>query len=148
MTPGATVDDLMEMREFQSSDFDRVRRLWTDCGLRPTLGDELEDLADLLHPQLFVVGVDSGLLVAALLATFDGRRGWLNHLAVDPAYRRRGLATLLVRDVERRLRALGCRKVNLLIEPDNLSVQQFYETLGYGRDGLVFMERRVDGVIE
>jgi ribosomal protein S18 acetylase RimI-like enzyme len=133
----------MKMREFQPSDLDQVRRLWVDCGLQPTLGDDAEDLASLLHPRLFIVGIDGERLVAALLATFDGRRGWLNHLAVDPGYRRRGFATLLVRDVEHRLRALGCRKVNLLIEPDNLGVQRFYEVLGYGRDGLVFMERRV-----
>ncbi len=136
----------MRVREFQPSDFDSVRRLWVDCGLQPTLGDDAEDLAGLLHPQLFIVGVEGDHLVAALLATFDGRRGWLNHLAVDPGHRHRGLATLLVRDVERRLRVLGCRKVNLLIEPDNLDVEQFYEALGYGRDGLVFMERRVDEV--
>lgn len=134
----------MEVRQFQKSDFDRVSRLWTDCGLLTSAGDGAGDLAALLHPQLFVVALDGDVLVASLLATFDGRRGWLNHLAVGPAHRHRGIATRLVRDVERQLHALGCRKVNLLIEPDNADVQQFYESLAYQHDELMFMERWLD----
>ncbi len=135
----------MEIRQFQASDFDCVSRLWADCGLQTSLGDGARELTALLHPELFVVAEEDGALVAALLATFDGRRGWLHHLAVDSANRKRGVATLLVREVERRLRARGCRKVNLLIEPDNAGVQQVYQALGYEHDGLVFMERWLEG---
>ena len=47
----------------------------------------------------------------------------------------------LLEEVERRLRASGCRKANLLIEPSNARVQGFYEVLGYARDELIFMEQ-------
>jgi ribosomal protein S18 acetylase RimI-like enzyme len=130
-----------EIRQFKASDFECVTRLWAECGLQTSIGDGVGELTALPHPDLFIVAEENGALVAALLATFDGRRGWLHHLAVDPACRHRGVATLLVRDVERRLSARGCRKVNLLIEPDNAGVQQVYQALGYERDSLVFMER-------
>jgi ribosomal protein S18 acetylase RimI-like enzyme len=135
----------MQIRQYRASDYVDVVGLWTDCGVETSLGDEAEDLANLLHPQLFIVGAEDGALVATLLATFDGRRGWLHHLAVAPAYRHRGRATELVLDMERRLRALGCRKVNLLIEPGNAGVERFYRTVGYSRDSLLFMERRLEG---
>jgi GNAT superfamily N-acetyltransferase len=135
---------VIEIRQYRAADFECVRRLWADCGLEASLGDEAGDLACLLHPQLFIVGTQGDAPVATLLATFDGRRGWLNHLAVAPAHRHRGLASDLVRDIERRLRDLGCRKVNLLIEPDNHGVQQFYAVLGYAHDELTFMERKLE----
>jgi GNAT superfamily N-acetyltransferase len=51
------------------------------------------------------------------IGTFDGRRGWLNRLATSPDRRGKGIATALVRDLERRLLAKGCVKINLLVEP-------------------------------
>jgi ribosomal protein S18 acetylase RimI-like enzyme len=44
-------------------------------------------------------------------------------------------------EVERRLVALGCDKVNLLVEPENAGVQAYYERLGYATDPLIFMEK-------
>jgi len=43
---------------------------------------------------------------------FDGVRGWIYHLAVCQSFRRHGFATRLV-SVRRRIRKLGCAKVNL-----------------------------------
>lgn len=131
----------MEIRQFRASDFERVRRLWSHCGLTPSAGDSLENLTTLIYPELFVVVAQDDRLVGSLMATFDGRRGWLHHLAVDHAYRHRGIATDLVHVVEQRLRTLGCQKINLLIEPENAVVQKFYESCAYRRDELVFMEK-------
>src|SRR5215831_8753669 len=73
--------------------------------------------------------------------TFDGRRGWVNRLATRPGQRRHGWATALLGELERRFAAKGCRKVNLLIEPDNQPVTSFYEQNGYSSDQLIFMEK-------
>jgi ribosomal protein S18 acetylase RimI-like enzyme len=75
------------------------------------------------------------------MGCYDGRRGWINHLAVAAAWRGDGIGRRLVAEVERRLRAKGCAKMNLLIEPANVAVQGFYERLGYARDDLIFMEK-------
>jgi ribosomal protein S18 acetylase RimI-like enzyme len=69
--------------------------------------------------------------VGVVLGTFDGRRGWILRLAVDPAFRRRGVASRLVEELERRFRKLGCPRVNLLVMPDNAAGLLFWQELGY-----------------
>jgi ribosomal protein S18 acetylase RimI-like enzyme len=66
-----------------------------------------------------------------VMGTYDGRRGWIFRLAVHPAYRRHGLATELVGELERRLQGLGCPRINLLVLPDNEAGLRFWQKLGY-----------------
>jgi ribosomal protein S18 acetylase RimI-like enzyme len=136
----------VRLRPFQLDDCDRVIALWRDVGLHLSPSDSRAGLARKLErdPELFLVaeGDDAGAtIVGAVMGCYDGRRGWINHLAVAVAAQGCGLGRRLIEEVERRLRALGCEKVNLLIEPANAQVQSFYEHLGYARDELVFMEK-------
>ena len=70
-------------------------------------------------------------IIGAVIAAFDGHRAWIYHLAVLPNARRGGVATRLVREIERHLRARGASKVNLLVEPENVNARQFYKALGF-----------------
>src|SRR5450631_2842163 len=63
-----------------------------------------------VQPELLLVGLLDDILVGAVMAGFDGVRGWIYHLAVAPESRRRGIATELVRTAESGLRRLGCPK--------------------------------------
>ena len=63
--------------------------------------------------ELLLIGEVDAAIVGAVIAGFDGVRGWIYHLAVAPEFRRRGFATQLVRAAEDGLRRLGCPKVNL-----------------------------------
>ncbi|MFB9234885.1 GNAT family N-acetyltransferase [Plantactinospora siamensis] len=76
-------------------------------------------------------GGGGGSLVGVVLGTFDGRRGWILRLAVPPTHRRRGVASLLVDELEGRFRRLGCPRVNLLVMPDNAAGLRFWQALGY-----------------
>jgi ribosomal protein S18 acetylase RimI-like enzyme len=87
------------------------------------------------------VADSQGRLAGSIMGAYDGRRGWIGRLCIQPGTRRAGLATRLVREVEKRLAVRGCDKVNLLIEPGNRAVISFYQRLGYAVDDLVFMER-------
>ena len=98
-----------------------------------------------VQPELLLVGSVGEDLVGAVMAGFDGVRGWIHHLAVAPERRRRGFATQLVRAAERGLHALGCTKVNLQVRATNAEVVAFYRTLGYGVEERVSMGRRLDG---
>jgi hypothetical protein len=82
-----------------------------------------------------------GEVAGTVFGGYDGMRGWIHRLATRPDWRGRGIAAALVTELERRLAALGCPKVNLLISPGNTGVASFYATLGYRRDALVFMEK-------
>jgi len=84
-----------------------------------------------VQPELFLVGLVNGRVVATVIAGFDGVRGWIHHLAVQSAYRRRGIARSLMEAAEESLAKLGCPKVNLQVRAANTAVISFYRALGY-----------------
>ena len=93
--------------------------------------DRMIDGALAVHPRALLVAELDGAIVGAVIAGFDGVRGWIYHLAVAPSHRRRRIATRLIRDAEAALRARGCSKVNLQVRATNDSVVAFYRALGY-----------------
>lgn len=84
-------------------------------------------------PDLFWVAEDD-TVIGALMAGYDGVRGWLYHLAVVPGRRGEGAATALVNHAVSELEALGCPKVNLQVRRSNAGVATFYERLGWSED--------------
>ena len=76
-------------------------------------------------------------LVGSALGGWDGRRGWLYHVGVHRAERRRGIGSALVAEMERRMRDLGCPKLNLIVWDDNTWAMKFWEALGYRREKTV-----------
>jgi ribosomal protein S18 acetylase RimI-like enzyme len=80
------------------------------------------------------------------MAGFDGHRGWVYYLGVDPDFRRQGIGTALMRRVENKLEALGCPKLNLQIRVDNQEVQAFYEKLGFFSEDRVSMGRKLNSI--
>ncbi|WP_258028987.1 GNAT family acetyltransferase, partial [Pseudomonas protegens] len=80
---------------------------------------------------LFFVALDQGQVIGTLMAGYDGHRGWLYALAVDPQQRRLGTGRALVRHGEQALQGRGCLKINLQILSSNAAVQSFYQALGY-----------------
>lgn len=126
----------MEVREFRRADGDEVRSLWIASGIRIRPGDDdaaLERFA-LRNPGMFLLAVEDGELIGSALAGWDGRRGWLYHVAVRPSVRRRGTGRDLVAMLEACLREVGCPKVNLIVWDDNTDAMRFWEALGYVRE--------------
>ena len=136
----------MQIRQFHPDDEPAVIALWERCGLLRPWNDPQADIARKLavQPELFLVGELDGTLVAAVMAGYDGHRGWLNYLAVEPDLQRRGLGSALVAEVERRLQARGCPKVNLQIRSENAEVIAFYAELGYREDAVISMGKRLE----
>ena len=130
-------------RPYQPADFAAVTAFWQQAGLHPSAADTPENLArkQLRDPELFLIAECDGRIVGTVMGSYDGRRGWINKLAVAPDQRGKDLGARLLAEAERRLTALGCPKVNLLIEPDNDGVVGFYERHGYATDPLIFMEK-------
>ena len=81
--------------------------------------------------DLIFVALEEDAIVGAVMAGYDGHRGWLYAVAVDHAHRRHGIARHLVRHALAALRQLGCIKANLQIRSDNAEVVAFYESLGF-----------------
>jgi ribosomal protein S18 acetylase RimI-like enzyme len=131
------------IRPYRPHDFREVTRLWRATGLHIGPSDRREALerSRRRDPELFLVAERSGQIIGVVLGRYDGRRGWVNHLAVDGAARRAGVGGRLMTELERRLARKGCSKVNLHVEPENRGVTRFYESLGYEVRPLVFMQK-------
>lgn len=96
-----------------------------------------------MQPELFLVGLLDGSVIATVMAGFDGHRGWVNYLAVAEKHRQRGLGRVLMRRVETELEAMGCPKLNVQIRSSNAAVMAFYEKLGYARDQTICLGKRL-----
>lgn len=136
---------MMEVRAFRPDDEPAVVRLWAECGLTRAWNDPHKDILRKLsvQPELFLVGLVDGAIVASVMAGFDGHRGWANYLAVAERHRRRGFGRALMQRVEEDLEALGCPKVNIQVRAANAAVVAFYETLGYARDETLVLGKRL-----
>ena len=136
----------MRFRNVTLDDSEALFALWRRAGLELSFGDDRPGLAQRLarDRELFFVGEVDGRIVAGVMGCYDGRRGWVNHLAVDPAAQGGGLGALMLAELERRLRAIGCLKVNLLIKRSNAAVVDFYAKAGYRQDDLIFMAKVLD----
>ena len=90
-------------------------------------------------PDLFLVAAVEGAVIGTVMGGYDGHRGWIYSLAVAEGERHRGTGTALILEVERKLKALGCLKVNLQVLPSNRGVIDFYEKLGFSVEERVNM---------
>jgi ribosomal protein S18 acetylase RimI-like enzyme len=122
----------LEIRRYAAGDEPAMRRLWAAVGFKSS-GDDDESLDRLAerNPGLVLVATEGDRIVATALGAWDGRRGWIYHLATDADHRRAGLGRRLVHEVERKLRALGCPRVNVIVRDDNPGGTAFWEALGY-----------------
>ncbi|RMT84029.1 GNAT family acetyltransferase [Pseudomonas viridiflava] len=93
--------------------------------------------------ELFFVAVLEDRITGTLMAGYDGHRGWLYSVAVDPQHRGQGVGTLLVRHAEQALIKLGCIKINLQVRTRNEGVKAFYETLGYVQEPIISLGKRI-----
>lgn len=96
-----------------------------------------------MNDGLLFVALADARVAGTIMAGYDGHRGWLYSVAVDPAHRSRGLGARLVRYAEQALAALGCVKINLQIIADNEAVAAFYESIGYRIEPRISMGKRL-----
>ena len=78
------------------------------------------------------------------MAGYDGHRGWINYLAVQPSLQKQGIGRSLMEEAERALRHLGCPKINLQVRESNEAVVAFYLALGYGNDRVLSFGKRLE----
>ena len=136
----------MLIRPFRPDDEPAAIALWERCGLTRSWNDPRKDIRRKLavHAEWFLVGEVAGEVVTGVMAGYDGHRGSIYYLAVDPEHRRKGYGRALMAEAERHLRAAGCPKINLLVRTGNEAVIAFYRRLGYDIDPVVSLGRRLE----
>ena len=137
--------DEMIIRQYSPADREAVINLWKTCNLTKSWNNPEQDINRKLKdsPELFLVGTINGIIVASVMAGYDGHRGWIYYLAVDPEYRKQGLGRRIMAAAEEKLLAIGCPKIDLMVRRNNPNVITFYEKIGYGHDEVVTMSKRL-----
>ena len=129
----------VSIRRGRPEDIGQVLELWARAGASPTVTDTPEVLAQLLRSSqsiLLLADVD-GRLAGTVIGGWDGWRGNIYRLAVAPEYRRRGVASALMREVDAALLAMGARRITALVERDHRWAVGFWNALeraGYRYD--------------
>ncbi len=124
------------LRQFHfPEDYEAVLNLWQNAGEGIGVGqsDQLEEIGKKVRqaPDLFILAESGSRIIGTVIGGYDGRRGMLYHLAVAEDFRGQGIGTLLMDEIEARLREKGCRKAYLLVKQGNRAAEM-YEKRGWG----------------
>ncbi len=142
----------MKIRTLKADDYQVIVDLWTRAALsfKPQGRDSRKAIvAQMAKNPLFFVGAFEGdRLVGVVIVSSDTRKGWVNRLAVDPEYRRRGVAKRLIVESEKALRQQGIRIFCALIDEDNAASKRLFEACGYEehRDIIYFSRHRTNDI--
>jgi ribosomal protein S18 acetylase RimI-like enzyme len=134
--PGIRLDvSNLTIRGATEQDIDAVLGLWEAAGSTPTVTDNHEGLRRLLatDSEALLLAESEGVVIGSLIAAWDGWRGNFYRLAVHPERRRQGIATALLREGERRLRARGATRLTAIVADDDPGALGLWTALGYAR---------------
>jgi ribosomal protein S18 acetylase RimI-like enzyme len=124
----------IQTREFRIDDYDSAVDLWKRAeGLDVAEGDDRETIRRFLKQNagLSRVAIDGSIIVGAVLCGHDGRRGYIYHLAVDPAHQGRGLGKRLIDECLAGLKHVGLERANILVAKDNPRGREFWRRCGW-----------------
>jgi ribosomal protein S18 acetylase RimI-like enzyme len=118
-------------------DISGVLALWRRATTEPSETDDVLGLEALLAhaPNALILASEEGTIVGSVIASWDGWRGAMYRLAVLPSRRRRGIASALGTEGERRLLARGVRRVHMIVAADQAAARDFWEFAGYADSG-------------
>ena len=126
---------MVTLRRLTSEDYKAAIDLWLRSGLpsiRPQGRDSQAGFAQQIDQWQIVIGLeDDRKLIGIVVATNDTRKGWINRLAIDPDYRRKGYGTMLIHAAEEALRSIGIKVIAALIEDWNDVSLALFKREGY-----------------
>ena len=138
-------DSKMIIKSYSPIYQESVVALWGKCNLTRPWNNTIKDIQRKLqvNPELFLLGFIDNKIIATAMGGYEGHRGWINYLAVDPNYQEKGIGKQIVEAIEQKLIFLGCPKINVQIRTDNKKTIKFYESIGYNIDEVISMGKRL-----
>jgi ribosomal protein S18 acetylase RimI-like enzyme len=126
----------IEIRTLTIKDYNAMVELWKRAGLpfKPMGRDSRRMIETQMKvfPEFFIGAFHGDKLVGVVIGSYDGRmKGWINRLAVDPAYRRQGIAQQLISHAEKALEKRGAAIFCALIETPNEESVRLFQKMGY-----------------
>ena len=131
---------------YEAPQHDTMVALWHRCGLVRPANDPATDILmkTAWQPDLLLVAVAGGRVVGTAMVGYEGHRGWVNYLGVDPCHRRKGYGRRMMQAAEEALSVLGAPKVNLQVRAGNDEAVAFYRSLGYEIEERVSLGKRIE----
>jgi ribosomal protein S18 acetylase RimI-like enzyme len=132
----------MEIEDFTMPYYDEVLSLWKRVGLSIGFSDEKAEVQRMLERNrgLLLIGKVNNKVIGVVEGGYDGRRGYVHHLAIDPEFQKRGYGTRIMLELMERFRQYKVYKVHLFVEKHQKSVVSFYKKLGWEkRTDLIMM---------
>ncbi len=135
------------IRQLTIADYDSVVRIWEQAGLpyKPKGRESKEAIAKQIRetPDLLLGAEIGGKLIGVIVGSTEGRKGWLNRIAVVPEQRGKGIARLMIHEGESALRKRGIRIIALLIEKSNFISIKLAKSLDYiPADDILYLTKR------
>ena len=134
--------------KFEIDSYEQVLDLWKQCeGIGLGDSDSKENIQLYLNrnPGMSFIAELNDQLVGAILASHDGRRGYVHHLAVSPNYRRKGIGKLLINRCLEELKNSGILKCHILMFNNNKTALKFWESIGWSyRDDICIISKFID----
>ncbi len=138
----------MKIRPMTQFDYAPAYVLWLSCngmGLND-IDDSQEGINRFLarNPETCFVAEENGEVVGVILAGNDGRRGYIYHTAVAPAYRKKGIGRQLVETALQAFENLGITKTALVVFSRNGGGNAFWEKIGFTqREDLIYRNKAI-----
>jgi len=137
----------IHITECPVQEYSRVLSIWESAGLlyRPKGRDSIQSVEREIEFGVgrFFIARLNGEDAGCVLATHDGRKGWINRCAVKPRFRRKGIAAALIRHAEAYFDKTGISIVTCLIEGWNKDSMSLFRSLGYTRhDDIIYFSKR------
>ncbi|MFW9947394.1 MAG: GNAT family N-acetyltransferase [Candidatus Odinarchaeota archaeon] len=132
----------MKIENFSLQFYEDVVDIWKKTGISITSSDTKDQLIVMLdrNPDLCLIAKIDDKVIGVVMGGFDGRRGYVHHLAIHPEYQKRGYGKLIMDELIERLKKKRVHKIHLFIEKQNEDVIAFYKKLGWEiRKDLVMM---------
>lgn len=127
--------DNITIREMSIDNYAEVMKFWSSIeGIGLSGADTLENINTFLKRNVglsFIAQESGEQIVGAILCGHDGRRGYLHHLAVSPAYRKNGIARRLVANCLAKLKEEDISKCHLFVFVNNQQGMDFWNHLGF-----------------
>jgi ribosomal protein S18 acetylase RimI-like enzyme len=123
-------------------DVARIQSLWDACGLGRAEPDEIDALMENATTAL-LVAMDAGQAIGTAIASFDGWRAYIYHVAVAPGTRREGLGHRLMAEAERYLTSAGARYVYVTVNQENTEGLALVAATGYLPEGEIVLTKRL-----
>ena len=130
-----------ELRILSIDNYNEIICLWADAGLpfKPNGRDSREMMAkEMALPQVLYIGMfDNDKMIGVGIANFDGRRGWVNRVAIDPDQRGKKLAAVIIEKLEAFLYEQGAVVICALVEDENSPSISCFQNNDYTFEGSI-----------